>query len=119
MSRMQMLTDEQWALLEPLLPSSVGRVGRNFRNNRRVVEGMIYRCRCGIAWRDLPVEFGPWQTVWKRHRRCPPSSGGCLARAGLDQGDLRGQGIVQGRRGARSLRLDARLAARRGDAAVT
>lgn len=69
MSRMQMLTDEQWALLEPLLPSSVGRVGRNFRNNRRVVEGMIYRYRCGIAWRDLPVEFGPWQTVWKRHRR--------------------------------------------------
>lgn len=25
--------------------------------------------RTGIAWRDLPREFGPWQTVWKRHRR--------------------------------------------------
>jgi transposase len=33
-----------------------------------VVEGIIYRYRCGIAGRDLPEEFGPWQTVWKRHR---------------------------------------------------
>ena len=23
----------------------------------------------GSPWRDLPAEFGPWQTVWKRHRR--------------------------------------------------
>jgi transposase len=34
-----------------------------------VVEGIVYRYRTGIAWRDLPVEFGPWQTVWKRHHR--------------------------------------------------
>lgn len=34
-----------------------------------VVEGIIYRYRAGIAWRDLPERFGPWQTVWKRHRR--------------------------------------------------
>jgi len=39
------------------------------RDHRQVVEGIIYRYRCGIAWRDLPVSFGPWQTVWKRHRR--------------------------------------------------
>src|SRR3546814_496548 len=39
-------------------------------NSRRVVEGIVYRYRTGIAWRDLPrEEFGPWQTVWKRHRR--------------------------------------------------
>ena len=29
----------------------------------------MYRYRTGIAWRDLPAEFGPWQTVWKRHHR--------------------------------------------------
>ena len=52
-----------------MLPSSDGRRGRPFRGHRQVVEGMIYRYRCGIAWRDLPAEFGPWQTVWKRHRR--------------------------------------------------
>ncbi len=37
--------------------------------HRKLVEGSIYRLRTGIAWRDLPVEFGPWQTVWKRHAR--------------------------------------------------
>jgi transposase len=34
-----------------------------------VVEGIVYRYRTGVAWRDLPREFGPWQTVWKRHAR--------------------------------------------------
>lgn len=34
-----------------------------------MVEGIIYRLRTGIAWRDLPPEFGPHQTVSKRHRR--------------------------------------------------
>ena len=65
-----MLSDEQWARIEPLLPSSVGKKSRPFRDHRQVVEGIIYRYRTGIPWRDLPREqFGPWQTVWKRHRR--------------------------------------------------
>lgn len=34
-----------------------------------MIEGIVYRYRAGIAWRDLPGEFGPWQTVWKRHHR--------------------------------------------------
>lgn len=29
----------------------------------------MYRYRTGVAWRDLPKRFGPWQTVWKRHHR--------------------------------------------------
>ena len=34
------------------------------------MEGIAFRYRTGIPWRDLPRErFGPWQTVWKRHRR--------------------------------------------------
>jgi transposase len=67
--RYQQLTDAQWARLEPLLPSSDGRRGRPFRNSRQILEGVIYRYRTGIPWRDLPEHFGPWQTVWKRHRR--------------------------------------------------
>jgi len=39
------------------------------RDHRILVEGAIYRYRTGVAWRDLPAEFGPWQTVWKRHHR--------------------------------------------------
>jgi transposase len=51
------VTDGQWALIQPLLPSSIGRRGRPFRDDRRVVEGIIYRYRCGIAWRDVPAEL--------------------------------------------------------------
>ena len=64
-----MLTDAQWARIEPLMPSSDGQRGRPFRDHRQVVEGIVYRYRTGVAWRDLPEAFGPWQTVWKRHRR--------------------------------------------------
>lgn len=42
---------------------------RPVRDHRQVLEGIIYRFRTGIAWRDLPAEFGPWQTVWQRHKR--------------------------------------------------
>ena len=50
------------------MPVVTGR-SRPFRDHRQVVEGIIYRFRTGVAWRDLPEEFGPWQTVWKRHKR--------------------------------------------------
>ncbi len=69
-SRFRVLTDHQWETIETLLPSSDGRRGRPFSNSRLIVEGIIYHYRTGIPWRDLPrEEFGPWQTVWKRHRR--------------------------------------------------
>ena len=51
------------------MPCSDGQKSRPFRDHRQVVEGIIYRFRTGIAWRDLPSNFGPWQTVWKRHKR--------------------------------------------------
>src|SRR3954466_5957740 len=69
MSRTAVLSDAQWERISELLPSSNGLVGRPFRDHRQVVEGIVYRYRTGIAWRDLPAEFGPWQTVWKRHHR--------------------------------------------------
>lgn len=34
-----------------------------------MLEAIAWRFRTGSPWRDLPAEFGPWQTVWKRHRR--------------------------------------------------
>jgi transposase len=34
-----------------------------------MTEGIIYRYRASIPWRDLPPHFGPWQSVWERHRR--------------------------------------------------
>ena len=69
MVRAGVLSDEMWARVEPLLPCSDGRAGRPFRNHRQVIEGVVYRLRTGVPWRHLPAEFGPWQTVWKRHAR--------------------------------------------------
>lgn len=67
--RFRVLSDAQWALIEQLLPRSEHARGRNFMNNRQIVEGILYRLRTGVPWRDLPEVFGPWQTVWKRQRR--------------------------------------------------
>ena len=69
MSRAAVLSDVEWARIEPLMPSSTGCPGRPFQDHRRVLEGIIYRYRAGIPWRDLPECFGSWKTVWKRHRR--------------------------------------------------
>jgi transposase len=69
MSRFQLLTDAQWSLIEELVPGRTGKKGRPFRDARQMVEGIIYRYRCGIAWRDVPEVFGPWQTIWTWHHR--------------------------------------------------
>lgn len=69
MSRFQVLSDAQWSLIEGLLPRRTGRQGRPFSDARMMVEAIVYRYRTGIAWRDLPDVFGPWQTVWTWHRR--------------------------------------------------
>src|SRR3954451_18677649 len=68
-SRFQLLSDAQWALIEDLLPVRTDKRGRPFSDARAMVEGIIYRYRCGIAWRDVPAVFGPWQTIWTWHRR--------------------------------------------------
>lgn len=69
MTRTAVLSDEMWARIEPVLPPVKGAMGRPMRDHRALVEGAIYRYRTGTPWRDLPGDFGPWQTVWKRHHR--------------------------------------------------
>jgi transposase len=67
--RSGVISDELWELIEPLLPSDAGRRGRRWRDHRQALEGIAWRFRTGCPWRDVPAEFGPWQTLWKRHRR--------------------------------------------------
>jgi transposase len=38
-------------------------------SDRQVVNGMVYKIRTGISWRDLPERYGPWKTVYTRFRR--------------------------------------------------
>jgi transposase len=62
------LTDQEWARLEPLLPSHP-RQGRRWADHRTVINGVFHRTRAGCPWRDLPERFGPYTTVYNRHRR--------------------------------------------------
>lgn len=64
MSRFHILTDEQWNLVADLLPGPTGKKGRPFSDPLLMLEGILYRLRCGIAWRDLPQCYGSWQTVY-------------------------------------------------------
>jgi transposase len=57
-------SDEQWALIEPLLPQ-VKTGGRPEKHPRRaLVDAILYVVRTGCAWRQLPADFPPWQTVY-------------------------------------------------------
>ncbi|WP_406164180.1 MULTISPECIES: IS5 family transposase [Streptomyces] len=61
------LTDQEWELLAPLIPRAA--TGRPRMEDRQVVNGMVYKIRTGISWRDLPERYGSWQTVYTRFRR--------------------------------------------------
>lgn len=58
------LTDEQWEMVEPLLPKSTARTGRPARDRRTMWDGIFWILHTGAPWRDLPEKFGPWQTVY-------------------------------------------------------
>jgi transposase len=57
-------SDQQWVVIEPLLPE-VKTGGRPEKHPRRaIVDAILYVVRTGCAWRQLPVDFPPWQTVY-------------------------------------------------------
>jgi transposase len=60
------LTDEQWAVIEPLLPDRTPRRGGRWTDHRLVIDAVAWRFRGNSAWRDLPEWFGPWQTLYHR-----------------------------------------------------
>ena len=63
------LTDAQWAVLGPLLPEPA-KAGRPPKwNKRQLIDGIRWRTRTGAPWRDVPPEYGPWQTVYGLFRR--------------------------------------------------
>ena len=64
-----MLSDAQWARIEPLCAGREGDRGRTGEDNRRFVEGVLWIGRTGAPWRDLPSRYGKWNTVFVRFRR--------------------------------------------------
>ena len=57
------LTDEQWVLIEPLLPGPAWTGRRRTLDLREVVNALLYLLRTGCPWRLLPHEFPNWNSV--------------------------------------------------------
>ena len=63
------LTDEVWVRLAPHLPGKEGDAGGSGKDNRLFLEAVLWRVRTGLPWRDLPSDFGNWNSVFRRFRR--------------------------------------------------
>ncbi len=64
-----LMSDEEWRLFEPFLSTSGPQGGRPASNHRRVLDAIFWMARTGAPWRDLPREFGNWNSVWRQFRR--------------------------------------------------
>ncbi len=63
------LTDEQWAVLQPIIPVPPRRPdgrGRPWRDARAVLNGILWILRTGAQWQDLPERYPPYQTCHRR-----------------------------------------------------
>ena len=60
------LSDEEWAVLEPLMPE-VRKSGR--ADDRKIMNAIFYVLRTGMPWRDLPERYGPYTTAYNRFNR--------------------------------------------------
>ena len=63
------LTDDNWERMARLLPPQKPEIGRPNNDQRTILGGMLWVARTGSSWRDLPPEFGPWETVHSRYQR--------------------------------------------------
>lgn len=61
------LTKEQWERVKQTLPpQSTGKRGRPRKDDRNMLNGMLWLARSGAQWRELPEVYGPWQSVYAR-----------------------------------------------------
>ena len=72
-----MLTDDLWAAMEPLVERAKRHRGGQppVLPDRQFFEAVLYLARTGVAWRDLPAEFGRWDAAYNRFRRWVSSGG--------------------------------------------
>ncbi|MEH6695616.1 MAG: transposase, partial [Hyphomonas sp.] len=62
------LTDAQWAQVSPFCLGKKTDPGRTGGDGRMFLEAVLWIARTGSPWRDLPAEFGNWNTVFQRFR---------------------------------------------------
>ena len=63
------ITDRSWALIGPLLPGTDRDRGVTAKDNRLFLEAVLWKVRVGGPWRDLPLGFGEWNSIFRRFRR--------------------------------------------------
>src|SRR5579875_3025011 len=61
--------DAVWAKVASLLPGKATDRGATGKDNRLFLEAVLWRVRTGAPWRDLPIEFGRWNSIFQRFRR--------------------------------------------------
>lgn len=61
------LTDFEWSIIQPLLPNKPRGVPRV--EDRRVLNGILWRFRAGTPWADIPERYGPYTTCYNRFVR--------------------------------------------------
>ena len=68
MARRELRTD-QWHRIRDLLPGKKSDPGRTAADNRKFVDAVLWMARTGSQWRELPPEFGNWNSVFQRYSR--------------------------------------------------
>jgi transposase len=67
------LTEVEWRILKGLLPieRAPGKRGRGRppKDNRNIINGVLWRLRTGAPWRDVPEKYGNWNSIYRRFRR--------------------------------------------------
>jgi len=67
------LTEAEWRIFKGLLPveREAGKrgKGRPPEDNRNIINGILWRLRCGTPWRDVPEKYGNWNSIYRRFRR--------------------------------------------------
>jgi len=64
-----LMTDDEWAVVAPFLTTPSAQGGRPPADHRQVLDAVLWINRTGAPWRDLPEEFGNWNSVWRQFRR--------------------------------------------------
>lgn len=65
----RVLSDAQWAIIEPFCLGKKSDPGQTGRDPRLFIEAVLWIVRTGAQWRELPQELGKWNSVFKRFRR--------------------------------------------------
>ena len=63
------VSDAAWEKIASVLPGKASDSGVTAKDNRLFLEAVLFRVRAGLPWRDLPSDFGNWNSIFQRFRR--------------------------------------------------